>query len=196
MDAAVNHKRQVRLWLLLPIWVALVVGGFGFIEIYQNKPGKPAIAPAVTPSKSKLPQLLVFLHPQCPCSRATVAELARIVALTKCRIETKAYVYSPREEGPKWAMTDIYQSARAIPEVSVELDTDGKVSRSFGVFTSGQVLLYSPEGRLVFSGGITATRGHEGDSDGKDAVINYVRTGKAGVKSTHVFGCSLGFEHT
>ena len=36
----------------------------------------------------------------------------------------------------------------------------------FGAETSGQTLLYDRDGRLLFSGGTTGSRGHDGDNAG------------------------------
>ena len=44
--------------------------------------------------------------------------------------------------------------------------------------TSGQTLLYDTKGHLVFSGGITGGRGHEGDNTGRESIEKYLQTGK------------------
>jgi hypothetical protein len=43
----------------------------------------------------------------------------------------------------------------------------------------------------VFSGGITASRGHEGDNAGRAAIEQLVRHERADRLSTWVFGCAL-----
>ncbi len=48
------------------------------------------------------------------------------------------------------------------------------IGAELGSSTSGQVLLYDPSGRLAFSGGITAARGHVGDNAGSDAIVGLV----------------------
>jgi hypothetical protein len=45
---------------------------------------------------------------------------------------------------------------------------------------------------LAFSGGITDSRGHEGDNDGADAILEIVSgPGVRAVARTPVFGCTL-----
>jgi hypothetical protein len=61
----------------------------------------------------------------------------------------------------------------------------------FGVVTSGQAILYSATGETVFSGGITIGRGHEGKSDGREAIEDYLESGKVYISETPVFGCLL-----
>jgi hypothetical protein len=70
-------------------------------------------------------------------------------------------------------------------------DPDGEEARRFGASTSGQTLLYSGKGRLLFNGGITASRGHIGPNDGWDAVVSLLQTGTAKHQTTPVFGCSM-----
>ena len=78
-----------------------------------------------------------------------------------------------------------------MPGVRVYRDEGGVETRRFGVTSSGHVLLYAPSGRLQFSGGITLSRGHEGDNPGSEAIIHVVRGGTLAQHETPVFGCTL-----
>jgi len=53
-------------------------------------------------------------------------------------------------------------------------------------------LLYDISGRLVFDGGITSARGHQGDNAGRSA-ISALLTGQHDVvvRATPVFGCLI-----
>jgi len=64
-------------------------------------------------------------------------------------------------------------------------------ARRFGVETSGQTLLYDAGGRLIFSGGITGSRGHAGDNAGEAALVALLTSGQADRRATSVFGCPL-----
>src|SRR5712691_5642885 len=57
--------------------------------------------------------------------------------------------------------------------------------------TSGQTVLYDSQGRLLFSGGITGSRGHSGDNAGRSSIVSLVNAGVADQKETIVFGCPL-----
>ena len=61
-------------------------------------------------------------------------------------------------------------------------------------FDTAAVLLIV--GSLVFSGGITAARGHEGDNHGRSAIEDHLLHGGARVAHTPVFGCDLFAEST
>ena len=75
--------------------------------------------------------------------------------------------------------------------VARKVDNDGIEARRFGSSASGQVLLYNPQGKLLFSGGITASRGHSGDNDGRTAIVALLTQGQAAKDETPVFGCQL-----
>jgi hypothetical protein len=79
--------------------------------------------------------------------------------------------YRPRQFPPGWERTDLWRSAAAIPGVTVRADPEGREAQRFGAVTSGHVLLYDRAGQLLFTGGITGSRGHEGDNAGCDRVI-------------------------
>lgn len=135
--------------------------------------------------------LVLFVHPQCPCTRATIGELARIVAQCQGRLETFVLVFKPAQSSQEWEQTALCQEARAIPGVRVLSDADGREARRFAAKTSGQVALFDAAGRLVFSGGITGSRGHSGDNAGRTAVVSLVNGAASERDRTFVFGCSL-----
>ena len=97
-----------------------------------------------------------------------------------------------RREGGDAALVELKAVGADYPDTGrVVLDPDGREARRFGVKGSGHVLLYEPSGDLVFSGGITPSRGHEGDNPGRSAVIDLINGGRAAVHRTPVFGCPL-----
>ncbi len=71
----------------------------------------------------------------------------------------------------------------------------GQEAKLFGAKTSGDVLLFGANGKLIFAGGITASRGHEGDNPGADAMLKALgesrRNKVTTTTATPVFGCSL-----
>jgi len=99
--------------------------------------------------------------------------------------------YVPADSNEDWAHTDLWKAATKIPDVRLTADPDGNIARQFGARTSGQTLLYDLHGKLAFSGGITAARGHSGDNDGRDSIVALL-LGKTPIRHiTPVFGCAL-----
>jgi hypothetical protein len=190
-------RRQLAVGAVLAVWVPAVGFGIQTLLRYANTPGRPAIPPNRWPSAVPFPPakqrstLVVFAHPQCPCSRATIEELARIVSCCSQKVEATVLFYAPSTMPRGWTKTALWDSAVAIPGVRVLDDAEGNTARRFGVHTSGQTLLYDASRHLVFNGGITAFRGHSGDNDGRDEIIALLRGETPPRHGTPVFGCAL-----
>jgi hypothetical protein len=157
--------RRLILFASTAVWLAGV--GFGIRQLlaYSYKPGVqlassgtwPA-ATALTHSRTKA-TLVLAVHPHCPCTRATLGELAIIAARCPNKIQTEILLYRPSGFDPEWSDTDLRQTAMQIPGTAVLDDRDGAEAQRFGAATSGQAFLYDQAGRLLFKGGITASRG-------------------------------------
>jgi len=164
---------------------------------YDNAPGEGASAPRTWPMDTALvrateqPTLILLAHPQCSCTRASLAELAE--ALARATVRPKTYVLFLKPEGfsDDWAMSDLWRIATAIPNVTVVRDDAGAEARRFGVTTSGQTLLYDRAGTLLFAGGITGARAHQGDNDGRRSIVALLNQKTPARTETNVFGCSL-----
>jgi hypothetical protein len=189
-------KRYALLGAMLG-WLLAVGVGLGVLLRYANTPGRLAAPPDSWPRAATIhPEprratLLVFAHPQCPCTRATIEELAGIMAQSQAAVDAYVYFYAPQSESSGWVRSQLWRDAAAIPGVHAIDDKDGREIRKFGASTSGQVLLYASSGQLQFNGGITGSRGHAGDNDGRDAVASFLQSGAARLQTTSVFGCSL-----
>ncbi len=157
----------------------------------------PDAWPAVTDISRDpaLDTLIMFVHPKCPCSRASLEELNRLLARFSGKVATQVWFTKPPELGSDWTRTDLWRSAALIPGVTVHEDPAAVEARRFGAETSGYVVLYDKEGRLLFRGGITGSRGHAGDNAGENALLAYFTERKPTVSQTPVYGCSLLFKH-
>jgi hypothetical protein len=134
--------------------------------------------------------LVMFLHPQCPCSHASVVELARLVSTRERLVDARVLVLRPPDEPEEWCDTRSVRAAREIPGVTVSVDDGGREARLFGATTSGHVVVYSG-GALVFSGGITPARGHEGDNPGFDTALAAISGVGRVAAVAETYGCDL-----
>ena len=192
-----TNGRTIAWAALTTAWAAACVGGLSGLAWYASTPG--ASAPAADwPADSRLPRssggdtLVVLFHPKCPCSRATLANLAVLMAHCPAgRVRAVAVFVRPAGVPVGWERTDLWASAAAIPGVTVVADDGGAEAARFGAATSGQALLFDPAGRLRFRGGLTPGRGHAGDSGGSDAVLAVARGEPRAADQTPVFGCPL-----
>lgn len=177
-------------------WIAAVAFGMRVLFQYENKPGPVGALPQTWPAAqieraTDRPTLVMLAHPRCPCTAASVGELAQIMARLQGRVAAYVLFVQPKRAGRDWDNTDLRRSAEAIPGVKVVLDPDGVEARRFGAETSGHTELFGTDGRLLFSGGITASRGHGGDNAGESAIVALVNNQEPVRRQTLVFGCSL-----
>lgn len=186
-----------RWTIAIALWVVGVCAGFSGLVTYQSRPGVAAVAPAHWPNDSRIepnhtdPTLIILAHPHCPCTRASIGELAQLMAHVQGRVSAYVLFLQPGNLTEDWHRTDLWRSAESIPGVTVLDDPDGREAQHFNASTSGQALLYDRDGGLVFSGGITAARGHSGDNLGRSALLSFLTTGATEDQETPVFGCSL-----
>ncbi len=96
--------------------------------------------------------LVMFVHPRCSCSRASLRELAYIMARARHNLTAHIFFYQPAHRPDTWIETDLWHYARTIPFTTVHRDPDGKLAERFGALASGQVVLFRPDGRRVFYG--------------------------------------------
>jgi len=179
------------------LWCAVVLAGTGLMMRYSETPGDAGSPPGKWPAASHTPRgtagltLVMFVHPHCPCSAASIDELERLMARCQGRIHTQVWFLQPEGKDQTWTETDLWRKAVAIPGVTVNCDADGAEARLFHAATSGQTLCYAGDGSLVFQGGITSARGHSGDNDGRSALMALAERGLASRTQTPVFGCTL-----
>lgn len=185
----------------LVAWFVVLVVGFSLLAVYSNTPGHAGEPPAWSDDffplaerasgESSPYRLVMAIHPKCPCTRATISELERLIR--KCGEGLGCYVlvYHPADAPPEWHETLLVSTARNLPQTQVVLDPDARLALQMNMKTSGAVVLYAQDGRAVFHGGITMARGHEGDNLGSDAVLSQVRNGFSDRDRCSVFGCPI-----
>lgn len=192
-----KNIRRLAVSAIAIVWAAAVAAGFVRLWTYAATPGPAATVSAQWPAATALVRstgtstLVMFLHPQCGCSQATVGELAKLVAQVHGRLRVYVVMYRPSDAAPGWERTALWDAAAAIPGVRVSSDEDAMQAAAFGAFVSGQALLYDADGALVFNGGITYARGHAGDNEGRTAIRSFVLHGTVPSARTPVFGCFL-----
>jgi len=192
----VHRCRLLTVGLCLA-WFFAVGTGIAYVSKYQNLAGDTGATPRhwpnaapfqLTPAKFTL---LLFAHPQCPCTRATLEELNRLLARCGDRVDTHVFFLQSAGLAANWTRSGLWSSAAEIPGVTLHEDLDGATARRFGAETSGYALLYDTRGELLFRGGITAGRGHAGDNAGENMILAQINSPAANVEQTPVYGCSL-----
>lgn len=195
-----NFNKHFKNRLFLVLWILSVSIGFWQLFIYANTPGEPATASLYWPAQTKisrdnhLPTLIMFVHPYCSCSIASIGELERLMPHIHGKVKSYVVFFKPKNKSEEWAKESLWKKSTAIPGVLALLDEEGGEANIFGVKTSGQIFLYDKKGQLLFQGGITPERGHMGDNDGRSEILSFFEKEKIGNRKdskTSVFGCSL-----
>jgi hypothetical protein len=192
-----RRKISVGIVASVVVWLTLVCGATILMTRYSDTSGEAVSAPDCWPKDSRIavdparPTLLMFVHPHCPCTRASLGELDRLLAETSHLPNVQVVFVKPEGTASGWADTDLWRSASAIRGVKTYLDNGGVEARRFKARTSGQTLLYDRDGGLRFQGGITLARGHAGDNPGRTSLRELLEHGHADQFETPVYGCGL-----
>jgi hypothetical protein len=185
------------------IWAGAIAVGLRVLLTYETSPGRVGAVARSWPANSRIqlandrPTLVMLAHPQCPCTRASMEELAQVMAQARDKVRAYVLFYTPRDpsrtggSGPDWHNTDLRRTAAQIPGVMVLSDVDGAEAQRFGAETSGHTFLFDPSGRLLFNGGITASRGHSGDNAGESSIVSLIDNRASAREQTFVFGCAI-----
>jgi len=191
---------------LIAAWLIVVAVGWCWVAEYEftiNEPSAHGLV-AEWPADSQLerspnlPTLVLFLHPKCPCSRATLHELSELFKRTSdggSPLPALVVVATvPPNAVEEWWKTDTMAQSENFPQGTVFIDHGGLEAARFGATTSGTMMLFDASGARRFAGGITMSRGHEGQSAGGDLLAGLLR-GKSRPnlesRDLPVFGCRL-----
>ena len=193
-----NSKFGYRLvFVSTVLWMFALGFGLHAMMVYKGRPGPVGQTPDSWPKNGLIalpathPELVMFAHPKCPCTRASLGELEALAAQANGKFEATVSFYEPDSKAETWENTANVKSARSIPGVRVVFDKNGKLANQFGAQTSGYTVLYSPAGKLLFSGGLTGSRGHLGDNAGFESALKLINVASASPVRTKAFGCEL-----
>jgi hypothetical protein len=190
-------KHTFVLCILGCLWMAGGVVGLRMLWLYATAGGRSGDTPLHWPVSSPISRkqdtatIVVFAHPKCPCTRATIEGLAWIMARVRKNVEARVLFFLPDGYSETWVRTDLWNSAQSIPGVVVSVDQSGVEAHRFGAQTSGYTVVYDSRGQLTFKGGLTASRGHSGDSTGRNAIPSLLIHPMERTLETPVFGCPL-----
>src|SRR5258708_20396570 len=195
-------KRNAFLWVGALAWMVGTGAGLWALAAHTFVPGISGSPEKHWPQKSRLTRgtdgytLVLALHPECPCSWATVDELDTILACTGTKLNVKALFIAFPELPEPVELSALWARTQRIKQIEVIKDEGGREVRQFDAHTSGEARLYGPDGVLLFHGGITGSHGPQADNPAEAAVIAWVNQGRqsSALSNTPVFGCSLWSE--
>jgi hypothetical protein len=117
--------------------------------------------------------------------------LIALMTRTRGKADVHVLFSAPPDSPDGWEHTATWDYAGSIPGIRRVRDAGAVEATRFGALTSGHVLLYGADGSLLFSGGITASRGHAGDNPGRSAIVTLLSGQRPERGRTPTFGCLL-----
>lgn len=165
-----------------------------------------AIRGSLSPDGSREALLVVAIHPLCSCTRATLKELEESAPTWKQPYRTTFLIYKAKPQATAsdfdWHRAAYIREAQQALHAEVVDDLNGEQAAKLGALTSGEVLLYSAADqhgsrRLLFSGGVTAGRGMEGENGSIASLERSINAQPINASITQaeahtpVYGCGL-----
>lgn len=134
--------------------------------------------------------ILISVHPDCPCTAASLEQIDRFMVKHSERAKLFALVQSSENRAPKDG--NYWQQITRLPNATPIFDQGGTLAAELGIIASGATAAYDASGTLRFQGGLTASRGHAGSSKGLDALEALASaTERLELCSTPAFGCPI-----
>jgi hypothetical protein len=200
-----DQRSRWSAWIprvLAAVWIVLLMAGFGLLWRYKLTPGPLTDVPTAWLAETGLarvegqPTLVLFVHPCCPCTRASVTMLRELLPRYDGRLTALVSSYRPVHTPLEWSETELLDSLADVPQARLVFDEDGREAARFGIRTSGHVLLYGPRGKLRFSGGISGSRGHLGENAGLSGLQSALDAALADEEAvtwirSPIFGCPI-----
>ncbi len=188
-----------RAWAFA-IWIASCGVGFSWLASYALSPGDPgdavieATVLEIEASKhAEGARLMMFVHPRCSCSAASLDELREVMARAGDSIESLEFFVAVPDSASarQWEVGGLIGRLEAWgPNVTVHRDHEGREASQFGARTSGHVIAWDTSGQPIFTGGITGSRGHRGDNPGRRQLLEALHS-HVSSPGIPVFGCGL-----
>lgn len=194
-----GRRFRFALPVLTILWLLACIAGLVALWRYKTTPADDGSPPTRWPADSAIarvagqPTLFMLVHPRCPCSRASLSELNQVMNRVRGVTATVVFVL-PDGAGDSWLRGESWDRAHQIPGTRVLVDRGGAEARRFRVSASGHTLLYGSDGELLYSGGVTGARGHEGDNAGRRQLLARLTEGAGDPARSRVYGCGLAAE--
>lgn len=201
------HRRSGRRLLHLAVltaWLGCIaaVMHWGLHFQYQAPPLQPS--QGQWPTSSQLPRgnagtIIMFLHPHCPCSKASLHELLMLDTKLRPGIAVSCvFCQAPEESADYIRSTGLWREVAKGANLHATIDSGAETSL-FHPRISGEIFAYDAAGTLVYHGGITPSRGHVGDNLGAERLLARLNEDSAGTQPPDIFpafGCALGSPET
>src|SRR6186997_577410 len=103
-----SAPRLLRSGLGFVVWGVVLTMGFRSLIEFETTAGAPGVVRAAWPADAPVAfeagksNLVMFAHPKCPCSRASLAELVKVLTRTKGALQASILFYTPTDGTREW----------------------------------------------------------------------------------------------
>lgn len=192
-----HPPRSTFLVVAAVVWLVLIAIGFRSIHAYESTPGVDGSSPGSWPLDSVLRpspcrvDIVVAVHPRCPCTRASLETLGSIVRDKPSLATVRLLIYRPVGSSQDWTEPGRARGSAAVPGAVAIDDPGGFEAARFGLATSGAAAVFDRKGRLQYVGGFNVARGSSEPSAGADALASILLGRAPDRSSCGAFGCPM-----
>jgi hypothetical protein len=192
----ISNSRELVYRLSVGITLTLSAFGFYTLSAHMYTEGAGAQTPCQWPTASQLNKsneltAVLFVHPHCPCTLVTIAELEQLLTEAESDLRVQVVFAMPPGEPAQWIDSPLAKRVSQSRHCQVVADVDSHECQQFGVTTSGHFILFDRAGHKLIDGGLTTGRGVEGPSAGLHALATILNKGVPAQVHFPVYGCSL-----
>lgn len=202
MKPKTRYSSRSALIAVAAVWACGITAGSWLMLRHEYGQGASAPAPERLPADSQLAlpfrdrtlTLVVAVHPDCPCTGATLEQLDRFLTKNPQSAQVLALFWVEDSDSPPLALqrNPYWQRIGKMESATAAIDPQGARAAQFGALVSGAVAAYDQTGSLRFQGGLTSSRGHAGPSRGLNMLEAILRDEPtADTNNAPSFGCSL-----
>lgn len=172
------------------LWFASLLAGFGAWTEYEHRAGPIGPRAAAPSLEAPRAELILFVHPHCPCARSALELLAReSPPANSCRI--RAIFVAPADTADEWYAGRNAELAMSISGATIERDPGGNLAKRYGARTSGYAVVISVTGEIRFRGGLLPNRMAKAERRKLPFVWDAILRGEQEPITKPVFGCPL-----
>jgi hypothetical protein len=122
--------------------------------------------------------------------------LSELFSTPSAKANVIALVSQPADRSAEWGDDLEVLTTKIQNELQgqVLIDIDSEKARRFGMLTSGHIIAYGADGTLLYSGGITSSRGDRSHGPSFDAlkkIVTQAERTRGELENEPVFGCEL-----
>lgn len=139
---------------------------------------------------AKIASVIVFLSARCPCSSSHEFSLKEIYQ----EYSTKGFhfvgIHSNRDEPAKLARSHFRESMVPFPVLA---DRENRLANLFGALKTPHVFVVSPDGQLLYTGGVDNSRDHKKASKHflREALTALSKGKKPTIREARALGCII-----